>query len=267
MQRPPAVAGQFYAGQRELLLRDVESYLEASSAPQEALACVVPHAGLMYSGHVAGAVYARVRLPPSVIVLGPNHRGLGAPLAIMSEGAWQTPLGEVELDAALAAACRHACNLIEEDPLAHSREHSLEVQLPFLQRLKEDFRLVPIAIGTGRYEPLEELGRALARVIAGRSPRPLLVASTDLNHYESDAVGRKKDQKAIDRILALDPKGLYETVHREQISMCGYGPTVAVLTAARELGARRAELIRYATSGDITGDRSAVVGYAGILIQ
>lgn len=267
MHRPPAVAGHFYPAQPRALLGEVERCLEIVTPRQEALGCVVPHAGLMYSGPVAGAVYGRLELPPAVILLGPNHSGLGSPLAILSEGEWETPLGTVRLDTTLADTLKQACRLLEEDPFAHRREHSLEVQLPFFQHLRPDFRLVPIAIGTGSYQPLEELGRAVAAVVAKRKPRPLVVASSDLNHYESEAIGRSKDQKAIDRILALDPQGLYDTVHRERISMCGYGPTVALLTAAAILGAQTTELVRYATSGDVTGDRSAVVGYAGIVIR
>ena len=267
MHRRPAVAGRFYPARPQELTRDLERYLERTTPPQPAIGCVVPHAGIMYSGHVAGAVYARLEPTSSYVVLCPNHTGAGRPLAIMSTGEWETPLGNVPIDSALAEALKRVCPALEEDDEAHRFEHSLEVQLPFLQYLQQDFRFVPIAVGVGRYEPLAELGRALAQVVEAAASRPLLVASSDLNHYEPDAVNRIKDHQAIDQILALDPRGLYDTVHRERISMCGFGPTVAVLTAARELGARQAELVRYATSGDITGDRSAVVGYAGIVIR
>lgn len=267
MHRRPAVAGRFYPARPQELTRDLERYIERVSSPERAVGCVVPHAGIMYSGHVAGAVYGRLEPAASYIILCPNHTGAGRPLAIMSAGDWETPLGDVPIDSPLAEALKRACPALEEDAEAHRFEHSLEVQLPFLQHLQRNFRFVPIAVGVGRYEPLAELGRALARVVALAAPRPLLVASSDLNHYEPDGVNRLKDRQAIDQILALDPRGLYDTVHRERISMCGYGPTVAVLTAARELGARQAELVRYATSGDITGDRSAVVGYAGIVIR
>jgi len=267
VHRRPAVAGRFYPARPQELTRDLERFLEQATPPQPAIACVVPHAGIMYSGHVAGAVYARLAPSSSYVILCPNHTGAGRPLAIMSTGEWETPLGNVPIDSALAEALKRACPALEEDEEAHRFEHSLEVQLPFLQHLQKEFRFVPIAVGVGRYEPLAELGRALARVAGAAAARPLLVASSDLNHYEPDAVNRVKDRQAIDQILALDPRGLYDTVHRERISMCGFGPTVAVLTAARELGARQAELVRYATSGDITGDRSAVVGYAGIVIR
>lgn len=265
MHRLPAVAGRFYPAQAAELRRELEGYL-AKEPKQAAIGCVVPHAGIMYSGHVAGAVYARLQPFPSYIILCPNHSGYGRPLAILSEGEWETPLGDVPIDAALAQALQRACRLLEEDEAAHRFEHSLEVQLPFLQVQQPGCRFVPIAIGVGSYGPLEELGRAVAQVAGQAKEKPLIVASSDLNHYEPDAINRAKDHKAIERILALDPRGLYDTVRREDISMCGFGPTVAMLTAAKILGATRAELVRYANSGDVTGDRSHVVGYAGILI-
>src|SRR3989344_533702 len=197
--RRPAVAGRFYPARPQELTRDLERYLERTTPPQQAIGCVVPHAGIMYSGHVAGAVYARLKPASSYIILCPNHTGAGRPLAIMSTGDWETPLGNVPIDSALAEALKRACPALEEDDEAHRFEHSLEVQLPFLQHLQEDFRFVPIAIGVGRYEPLAELGRALARGVGAAAWRPLLVASSDLNHYEPDAVNRVKDRQAIDR--------------------------------------------------------------------
>lgn len=267
MHRSPAVAGHFYPSRPEILRRDLETYIESSTSPQPALGCVVPHAGIEYSGHVAGAVYGRLAPVSSYVILCPNHTGLGRPLAILSAGEWETPLGEVVVDTPVALALKQACPLLEEDAEAHRREHSLEVQLPFLQYRQREFRMVPIAVGTGDFKSLEELGRAIGEVLAGLTPRPVVIASSDLNHYEPDAINRAKDKKAVDRILALDPGGLYETVQKENITMCGYGPTVAMLTAALALGAREGELVRYANSGDVTGDRSAVVGYAGILIR
>jgi len=267
LRRAPAVAGRFYPAHPATLTQDLSRYLEPAGEKTAALGCVVPHAGIMYSGHVAGAVYARLALPRRFIILCPNHTGQGAPLAIMSEGVWETPLGDAAIDAELAAALRRADPRLEEDIEAHRFEHSLEVQLPFLQHLLADFRFVPIAVGVGRLPPLEELGRAVADVVRDAKENVLVVASSDMSHYEPDARTRVKDQKAIERILARDARGLFETVQREDISMCGYAPTVAMLTAANALGAQQAELIRYATSGDITGDRSAVVGYAGLIIR
>jgi AmmeMemoRadiSam system protein B len=220
----------------------------------------------MYSGHVAGAVYARLELPNRFIILCPNHTGIGQPLAIMSAGWWMTPLGKVEVDSALADALKQTLPRLSEDVMAHRAEHALEVQLPFLQALGGEFRFVPIAVGTGQLEPLQGLGEAMARVIADATQKPLIVASSDMNHYESDAVTRVKDHKAIAKIVELDACGLYDIVQREDISMCGYGPAVAMLTAAKRLGAQKAHLIKYATSGDVSGDRNLVVGYAGIAI-
>ena len=265
--RQPAVAGRFYPSRPEVLLRDLRSYTVAEGDKLRALGCVVPHAGYMYSGHVAGAVYARLELPRRFIILCPNHTGMGQPLAVMSQGRWLTPLGEVPVDTALASALLRECRLLSEDSLAHRAEHALEVQLPFLQSLLGEFTFVPITLGVGRFESLQELGQAMARVLGREKEGALIVASSDMNHYESDSVTRVKDQKAIEQLLALDPRGLYEVVTREDISMCGYGPAVAMLTAARQLGAQTAQLIKYGTSGDVSGDRNMVVGYAGVAVM
>src|ERR1019366_8895604 len=269
--RRPAVAGRFYPAQPEVLTRQLEQYLAADDAAsgkvEGALGCVVPHAGYMYSGHVAGAVFQRLPARATYIILCPNHTGRGAPLAIMSSGEWQTPLGNVRVDVKLARDLGRSCHLLMEDAEAHANEHSLEVQLPFLQHSVGEFSFVPIAIGVSRYAALEALGHGMAQTLQ-RFPGPvLIIASSDMNHYEPDDVTRLKDHKAIDRILALDPADLYEVIRREDISMCGYGPTIAMLTAAKDLGASHAELIRYATSADTSGDRSAVVGYAGIVVS
>ena len=266
--RPPAVAGRFYPGRPQELQRDLVSYLEEPVEGQvRAFGCVVPHAGYMYSGHVAGAVYARLELPARYVILCPNHTGAGHPLALNSEGAWSTPLGDAAIDAELAAALKARFKLLEDDTVAHRAEHSLEVQLPFLQRLRPGFTFVPICVGTANYEVLAALGEVIAGVVAEHREPVLVIASSDMNHYENDALTRVKDAKAIERILHLDVRGLYDVVHRERISMCGYAPTVAMLTAARRRGATSAELVKYATSGDISGDRDAVVGYAGIVVR
>jgi len=264
--RHPAVAGQFYPGDREQLLRDVRRYSAVPGAKLHARGCVVPHAGYMYSGHVAGAVFGRLALPSRFIILCPNHTGLGEPLAVMSQGTWLTPLGEAAIDTGLAESLKKELPLLREDPLAHRSEHALEVQLPFLQELSPGFTFVPITVGTGQFEVLSALGIVIAKVIAASGSDVLVVASSDMNHYESDDETRVKDALAIEQMLALNPRGLYDTVKFEHISMCGYGPAVAMLTAAQRLGAASAELIKYATSGDISGDRNAVVGYAGIVV-
>lgn len=268
--RPPAVAGRFYPANPQRLRADVESYLtpapDSSESKTSALGCVVPHAGYMYSGHVAGAVYRRLDLPRRFVILCPNHTGMGEPLAIMSVGAWHTPLGDVEIDEELAAEFKRQMPLLSEDDQAHRAEHALEVQLPFLQVLLPEFRFVPITVGTGNFDVLSSLGVVIGNVLSRESDRLLVVASSDMNHYESDSVTRIKDRRAIDQLLALDPRGLYDIVREANISMCGYGPAVIMLTAARKLGATKAELIRYATSGDVSHDRDMVVGYAGIAV-
>jgi AmmeMemoRadiSam system protein B len=185
---------------------------------------------------------------------------------MMSRGAWRTPLGEVPLDIELGEAVCQGCHLLVEDPDAHHGEHSLEVQVPFLQRRVEQFALLPIAVGSVGYAALESLGRGVAHAVSQAGRPVLIVASSDMNHYQPEGITREKDHKAINRILALDPEGLYEVLRREDISMCGYGPAIAMLTAVMELGADGASLVKYATSADTSGDRSAVVGYAGIIV-
>jgi MEMO1 family protein len=264
--RPPAVAGKFYPADPETLRRDVESYLSEGIEKVAALGCVVPHAGYMYSGHVAGAVFARMELPERFIILCPNHTGRGEPLAIMSRGAWQTPLGDAQIDRALAAELVAEFDLLTEDTEAHRTEHALEVELPFLQLLEPRFTFVPIAIGTHRFDVLTELGIAIARVIGRQNDRVLVMASSDMNHYATDSVTREKDALAIAPLLARDPRALHETVLRENISMCGLGPVVTMLTGVNELGADSAEMVKYATSADVSGDRNYCVGYAGVLV-
>ena len=268
MIRPPAVAGQFYPEETARLRDTVDSFLSTANPEKKirARACLVPHAGYIYSGQVAAEVYRRIEIPARTILVGPRHFPRGAPLAILSDGAWQTPLGMAPIDRPLAEKIAHAFPPLREDAVAHSSEHSLEVQIPFFQRLLPSFGFVPIVIGPAAWEQLDALGHALAGVISAESEPVLLIASSDMNHYESDAVTRVKDHKAIEQILALEPRRLFDTVHNEEISMCGVAATVAVLTAARELGAIRAELVRYATSGEINGDMQEVVGYAGIVI-
>jgi MEMO1 family protein len=266
--RRPAVAGRFYPGDADDLRAEARSYLESSlDKPIRAIGCIAPHAGYMYSGHVAGAVFARVEIPERCIVLCPNHTGMGVPLAIVSEGAWETPLGDVGIDSRLAAALKHQFPALEEDSAAHRTEHAAEVELPFLQLQQAHLKFVPIALGTRRLEILEELGEALAEVISAQNDSVLIVASSDMNHYESDGVTRAKDHRALERILSLDPQGLYEVVTQQNVTMCGFGPAVAMLTAARKLGAKSTELVKYATSGDVSGDRNMVVGYAGVVVS
>ena len=267
MLRLPAVAGRFYPSNPKELTSLIRNYSQADAQHPaiSAKACLVPHAGYMYSGHVAGAVFARLELPKKIIVLGVRHYPRGEPAAILSSGAWRTPLGDAPIDEDLASALRRECPLLREDSVAHSTEHSLEVQLPFLQALAPGFSFVPVALGTVQFESLVSVGEGIARVLAATKETSLLLTTSDLNHYEDDATTQLKDRKAIDRLLALDTRGLYDTCRNEEISMCGLGPAVSMLTALHALGAKRAELVKYATSADVSGDRSQVVGYAGMI--
>jgi MEMO1 family protein len=270
--RTPAVAGRFYPGRAEELLREIREYTAPGKTPAEtgriaAIGCVAPHAGYIYSGSVAGAVYSRLEIPERCVILCPNHTGKGRPLAVMANTTWQTPLGEVAADADLGARLLRRFSALQEDSAAHRGEHAIEVQLPFLQARQPELNIVPIVVGTSNFDVLRGLGEALADVIADREERVLIVASSDMNHYESDAITRVKDRKAIERVLAMDARGLWEVVMNEDITMCGFGPTIVMLTAAKLLGATSATLVKYATSGDVSGDYESVVGYAGMIVN
>lgn len=269
MLRLPAVSGRFYPSDPTELTALIRKYTAADKTvmPVRAKACLVPHAGYVYSGHVAGAAYARTAIPKKIVILGVRHYPRGENAAILSSGAWRTPLGDAEIDEGMAEALRDACPLLREDSLAHGSEHSLEVQIPFLQVLQPGFRFVPVALGAVRFEDLVAVGEAIGRVLADSTEEILLVTTSDLNHYENDATTRVKDRKAIERILALDARGLYDTCRDEAISMCGLGPAVAMLTALQSMGSTQPELVRYATSGDVSGDFGGVVGYAGMIFS
>jgi AmmeMemoRadiSam system protein B len=266
MLRLPAVSGRFYPSDPLQLTALVHKYT-ATAPPSKAFsvkACLVPHAGYVYSGHVTGAVLARISIPKKILILGVRHQPRGEPAAILSKGAWRTPLGDAPIDEPLAEALRKACPLLREDSVAHSAEHSLEVQLPFLQILAPGFTFVPIALGTVLFENLVSVGEAIWQVLESFRDEVLLLTTSDLNHYEDDATTRVKDHKAIGQLLAQNPRGLYDICRDEKISMCGLGPAVSMLTALNAWKVQRSELVKYATSADVSGDRTAVVGYAGI---
>jgi MEMO1 family protein len=269
MLRLPAVAGRFYPSHPAELTALIRKYVvsDPGRPPVRVRACLLPHAGYVYSGHVAGAVLARIALPIKIIILGVRHYPHGEPAAILSTGAWRTPLGDARVDEPLAEALKKACPLLREDSAAHSAEHSLEVQLPFLQVLAPDFTFVPVALGTVQFESLVSVGEGIARVLEASKENVLLLTTSDLNHYEDDATTRIKDRKAIEELLALQPRGLYDTCRNHEISMCGLGPATAMLTALNALGVKNSELVKYATSADVSGDRNAVVGYAGIMFS
>jgi len=268
--RSPAVAGTFYEGTPSRLRAQVEECFanEVPSDRSPFIAGVVPHAGLMYSGSIAASFYAVAALPRRLVILCPNHTGHGHPAAINREGAWRTPLGDATVDTKLAGALLAKSRLLQPDDRAHAREHSLEVQLPFLQYLLGDgFTFVPICLATHQYELCEEVGNAVADAIQEAGEPVAILASTDFNHYEDQQTTLRKDQLAIDAILALDPRRLWQTVRDDDISMCGFIPATAALIAAKRLGATKARLLRHATSGDVNGDYGHVVGYASLALS
>ena len=269
MLRSPAVANMFYPGDKDRLKEQLSTYIRAVPEPKRVLAAVSPHAGYIYSGGVAGAVFSQIRIPDAVVILGPNHRGVGASVALSASGTWDMPLGSVPINEAMAESILKVSTSgvkIKDDPGAHAMEHSIEVQVPFLQFLRPEVSIVPIVLSHLTYDACQEIGQALVQGIQDYGKEVLLVASTDMTHYESQKSAKEKDKLAIDRILDLDPAGLYETVSRHGISMCGVIPTTIVLEACKVLGAGKAELVRYATSGDVTGDNAQVVGYAGFIV-
>lgn len=266
--RLPAKAGQFYEASTQSLTRQIEPLIDKGARKRDVVACILPHAGYIYSGRVAGNTISRVNIKDKIILLGPNHTGYGPNISIMTEGTWQTPLGDVAIDCRLAKEILSHSKYLTADADAHADEHSLEVELPFLQYLKKDFEIVPIVFFPEEITVLKEVGRAIAKAIAGLNLKDstLLISSSDMTHFESQEQAVKKDREAIEAILKLDEETLMNTVERLDISMCGYAPTIAMLAAAKLLGAKTAELIQYQTSGDVTGDKSSVVGYAGIII-
>lgn len=266
MLRSAVVAGQFYPGRRESLFETLGSLVEPGNAGEQAIAVMSPHAGYVYSGGVAGKTFSSVEITDEVIILGPNHHGRGHVAAVYASGAWETPLGQSNIASGLARRILAECSMAAEDSVAHRFEHSLEVQLPFLQFRVPQVSIVPICISRMPLEALLQMGEGLARAIKGEGRSPLIVASTDMTHYESGKTARRKDFQALEKVLALDPEGLYQVVQGERISMCGVLPTVVMLQAALALGASRAELVGYSNSGDVTGDQSEVVGYAGVRI-
>lgn len=266
--RRPAVAGQFYPADPEKLKKEIERCLSLKLTPgKKAVGVVLPHAGYIYSGRVAGEVLGQIEIPKKIVILSPNHTGYGLPCSMMTRGKWETPLGKALIDEELADHFLKNCPLLQEDEEAHRLEHSLEVQIPFLQYLRNDFRFVPLTLSHLPFEACRQTGIALAKTIRETGESVLMIASSDMNHYENQETTLKKDQLAIDQILALDPEGLYETVRKNGVSMCGIIPATVMLVASCELGAKKAELVRHATSGDVTGDYGSVVGYAGLIVS
>lgn len=266
--RRPAVAGQFYPDSDKVLANELSTLIDPSIKKESVVGVISPHAGYVYSGKVAGAVLSSIKPRPIYIILGPNHTGLGGPFSICASDTWKTPLGEVRVNQKLSNAIKEECPFIEENEEAHLYEHSIEVQLPFLQALQKDFTFVPIVVASGDLETCKTLGKCLADIIDRHKMHGevTIIASSDMTHYESQDLVEEKDKKAIEAILRLDQDKLFDVIRKYDISMCGYAPAIIMLSAATALGAKAAKLVKYETSGIATGDFSSVVGYAGIII-
>jgi AmmeMemoRadiSam system protein B len=278
--RRAQVAGSFYSGTKTALTSEIERCFTHRLGPgrlptlaqvgeRKLVGLVCPHAGYMYSGPVAARSYfevARDGKPDKIVIIGPNHTGQGSGVSMMSEGVWETPLGQVEVDKETVTAISKASEIIDLDDQAHLYEHSIEVQLPFLQYvLKTRFEFVPICMMMQDLETSAEVGKAIGEALKGRNA--LIIASSDMTHYESAEAAKRKDRLCIDAILALDDAKLQETVEAHKISMCGHGPVASMIAASKILNANTAQLLGYSTSGDITGDNSEVVGYLAASIQ
>ena len=271
MVRRARYAGSWYPGSAEELRRTVEGYLAAGGPAAPAVGLVSPHAGYVYSGAVAGKGYAAVDVTPSVIVLAPVHEYAAAAISVWDGGPWETPLGQVEIDEELLRAVADGCGMAPADGDFHADRQTLELQLPFLQVRRADVKIVPIIVQTHEVGELRSLGAACAAAIEARGADVLIVASSDMTHFETAAVAKKKDEMALARVVEIDPEGLLDVVSRER-SMCGAAPAAAMLFAARELGATRAETVTYATSGDVKKkehrkDTDSVVGYAAVAVR
>ncbi|MFC1932629.1 MEMO1 family protein [Chloroflexota bacterium] len=266
MIRNPVVAGQFYPESPDQLRSMIEGMVDEKAVKEEVIGLVSPHAGYIYSGPVTGATISRIKFKDTFIIIGPSHTGNGKPLSIMTEGVWKTPLGEVEIDSELGKQILAASGYLEEDRLAHQYEHSIEVQLPFLQYFKSDIKLVPIILASVSGAVYKEIGREIAKAVKELNREVVIIASSDMTHYEVQESVQIKDTRAIEAMLDLNEDELLRRVKELGISMCGYAPAVTLISAAKELGATGAELVKYRTSGDTTGDYAAVVGYAGVII-
>lgn len=267
--RPPAVAGTFYPADKDELLAFLKPRVEPERGEprRRVTSILLPHAGYVYSGQTACEVVRQVDVPARLLILGPNHTGQGHPFSVFPAGAWQTPLGTAAIDEALSAELLKGSGLMAGDDAAHAFEHSIEVELPILQAVRSKFTFVPIVVGSGRYDLLRAVAQECLQVLKGLAAKPLLVASSDMTHYESHDSAARKDRYAIDAMRSLDEEALARACQQRDISMCGLFPAYVMLILAKGLGARRGSLVRYATSGEATGDFSRVVGYAGMVFE
>jgi AmmeMemoRadiSam system protein B len=266
MQRQPAVAGQFYAGNSTQLRNDLAALIPEAHDRRKVTGIIAPHAGYIYSGAIAGKVYASIEIPATVLILGPNHHGAGAGAALYPDGEWLTPLGSISINSRLNSLLQQHVPYIRSDTVAHKLEHSLEVQVPFIQYLRPDATISAICLGHGDYGSIRHIGEGVAAAIRDYGADVLIVASSDMTHYESVESARRKDELALERVLGFDPQGLLRICRSEGITMCGVVPAAVMLVAAGELDATQAELVAYGTSGDVTGDNRQVVAYAAVTV-
>jgi AmmeMemoRadiSam system protein B len=268
LDREPIVAGQFYAARHDQWLAVVRNCMNhATQRSQRTRLAMVPHAGHVFSGGVAGQTLAQANLADTVLLLGPNHTGMGAPLAVWPDGQWHLPGASLSVDAELAAAILAAEPALTSDRVAHLQEHSLEAVLPFLWAKNPAMRIVPIAVGDPRPHKLGGAAAKIAEVITALGRDVSVVVSSDMNHFATDEKTRIIDHRALEPVLALNPMEFYGTVREENISMCGVLPMTMGMHLANIMGAKKAELVAYATSGEVNGDLSRVVGYAGVIIE
>ncbi|MBT3181304.1 MAG: AmmeMemoRadiSam system protein B [Deltaproteobacteria bacterium] len=267
MDRKPAVAGRFYPGTEKSLRKELKRLLSTDKTPRKAICAIAPHAGYIYSGGIAGEVFSSVEVPSCCIILSPNHTGIGAKAALMTKGSWTIPTGRIPVNEEISTKLLSLCNDLKDDSSAHLEEHSLEVQLPFLLARQPGLTIVPITISHINFSACSKIAEAIAELIDSRDENILIVASTDMNHYEDQTHTLEKDRLAIERVVSLDPNGLLSTCAEKQISMCGVVPTAIAISASKKLGASSVTLIDHKTSGDISGDYNAVVGYAGFIIE
>ena len=264
--REPVVAGQFYPGSTGMLEAQIAGFVNVAAPKEDVVGLVSPHAGYMYYGPVAGATISRVRFRDTFVIMGPNHTGMGQRYSIMTQGSWRTPMGEAEIDSELASRILANSSHLKEDEMAHLQEHSIEVQIPFLQYFKRDVRIVPIVLAPADPAAYKEIGHAIATAIRDLNREAVIMASSDMTHYEPQESANRKDRQAIEAMLELDEDELLRRVGELRITMCGYALAVSLLSACKELGAAKAELVMYQTSGDVIGDYRSVVGYAGIIL-
>ena len=264
-RRDARVAGQFYPSQKSALMDFLTEHIDLKLPKKKVKAVIMPHAGYVYSGTTAALTISNVTVPDTVLLIGPNHTGYGTEFSLMTRGTWRFPLGEVTIDEGLTDALLKTSSLLQDDEVAHMYEHSLEVEIPFLYYLNKNIKIVPLTVASTDLNDCKRVGEAIAQCIQGKDV--LLVASTDMTHYESQSSAEKKDKEAINAILQLNEQRLADAVSRLRISMCGYIPVYILLVAAKKCGAQSAQLIDYRTSGEAFGDYERVVGYAGIIIE